>query len=994
MKLRTAIWVIVILCCVGLGIWQRNNLSIIWREYSSLYRHIEYEDYSIKVRGPFISRKMAKEDPEAAAVAEICLGCLHCKEDERILAVAEKLLEYPDNKFFLFELISSLYYWHESVIDPQIKLRLAERLVALEPDNANYHYLKCHFLLADRCGNDIDAALEEMEYANKCQDYSFPYDGYRQRAINIANKAKLCRYLIRELRYFRRSNPFTSNSWQQSMAQANVAFTDGDTAKGMRITGALAQMQKRQLRDGDPYAICLRSLRFFSGPYSFGHWHEPHGLELQRVDLTKERARKNRLQLCSLMAPPKKVADNNKDQDKKEQEKQTAFLAVHPAVHAGEMFVAFLWSCVVLLLICAIRGFGESARLGFLGVLSFIAGCVYYFCIVKGFFLASLLDSFSCYSFSYADALRPLPGLKYIEYEPKLAGLFLAGPIVVALALWGLGFVRPKKGAFWKLWYVKVLVALAIGTLTAFIALGNQMNSFMGVSWQSCVIAGVLAGILACVIITFAWWLFRSRIIRLFIVATFLGSVTVLASGYRYVHYLPMIAFVLTSAIVAVVKPGEGSAFKTVLRLFSRKLDITAVRKKCLQLTAPFIVVYWVLFITLAPFVVKSINLEFKEFKTVERRVILPEPNEAYQELMSTFEAEDLSKNHIYRLLGLVMPEDLPSVLEKLKNKEFADYRWGPSVYIGKGASEQGITERRELERRLNDGDLVFVMNGCSRDVVSIIVSVLDNPDADRALVARARLGDSTAREKLEELLQTRMKNEFDKKEDKQAMRHRSYLDRPAKAAEIIGALACISEPNEAMERFLDYIQNRKVSDLMEDHEFFKGLTLLPTIQARKVLKAYLAKTHNWQPRVERTPNGLFRERPDRVLNPLRRIVGLYGNRHIAEAIFKIMLSAVDEREGFESFEISPYFDDGSAESLKRGLSSENDDMRAWCVWQLRKIGYKWDKEELDKLLTDKSWKVRANAVIAGGKGTATLAGRDQSNFVRLVGSFWLQSRY
>jgi hypothetical protein len=1002
MKLKTAIWAIVILCCICLGLWQKENLSIIWREYSSLNRHFKFKDY-LRPEAALIKQEITKFDPEAAAVSEVVLSRSHYKkEDERICVIAENLLEYPDNKLFLFELIRTLY-WNESIIDPQIALRLAERLIELEPDNANYHYTKCHLLLADRRSGNINAALEEIEYANKCREYGFPYDSYRKQVINVANRAKLGRFLLRELQYFGGGNPFASDVWQELIGRANMAFTDGDTAKGMRITDTLAEMQKRQLRNGDPYARAVLNLRFFSGAYSFGHWVQPQGLELQRVNLTKERARKNRLQLCALMAPPKKVAEKNKDQDKKEQERRATFLAVHPAVHAGEMFVAFLWGWVVLLLISAIRGFGQRNKIGFSAVLLFIVGCVCYFCIAKGFFLASLLDGFRygshCYHFSCIDALRPHPvPLGRIEAEELvIASLFLAGPIVAALALWGLGFLRPKKGAFWKLWYVRFLAALGVGLVAAFVELCAASYRYAGL-WQECAITGMLIGVLAWVIITFAWWLFRCRIIRLFLVATFLGSVTVLASGYRYIHYLPMIVFVLTGAIIAVLKPGEGSSFKTVLQLFSRKPDVTAVRNKCLRLTVPFIAVYWVLFIVLTPLVAKSINLELEEFKTVDRRVVLPEPDEAYQQLMGTFEAEGLSKNHIYRLLGLVMPEDLPALLQKLKNTEFTDY-YGPGLlpWPRKETSEEEkarLEKRREQQRWLNDGDLVLAMRGCGRDVVGVITGFVDKPDGERALVARARLGDSTTRKKLEELLQARMQSELDGKEHEQPMRHRTYLDRPTKAAEIISALACISEPNEAAGRFLDYIRNREVSDLIEDYKFFEGLILLPTTQTRRVLKAYLAKARSWQPRVEKLPYGLVYNSPDRVLYPLRRLVGFYCDRQIAEAAFKIMLLAADAHDEFEPWEISPYITGESTQLLKKGLESKNENMRAWCIWQLRKVEYKPSKEELDKLLTDKSWKVRANVVCATGKQAALSASKDENSFVRLVASFWLQDRH
>jgi len=976
-KLRTSIWVAVIAVCVGLGLWQRENLGLIWREYSSLHRHIKYEDHSMKICGPFIPRKVAKEDPEAAAVVEVCLGRFHREADERIEAVAEKLIEYPDNKFLLFELVRYLCEDGRAV-DPQVTLTFVERLIALEPDNANYHYIKCYFLLADRHGNDIDTALEELEYANRCHEYNLPYNSYRRRAINIANKAKLGRFLLMELGFSISYNPVTSDIWKQLIWWASAAFTDGDTAKGMRITDALAEMQKRQLRDGELRAISLKNLMFFSGPCIFGHWQHPLGLELQRVNLAKEQARNNRLQLCALMASRKKPAEKSKNTDEKEkkEEERTVSLTVHPAVHSGEMFIAFLWGCAIFLLISAVRGFGERNKLKFLDILLFIVGCVSYFCIVKGFFLVSILEDFCC--FSYIDALRPIPGLKYIEYEPMLAVLFLAGPV----ALLGLGL---KKKAFWKFWYLRVLVSLGVGGIAAFTVLYAEYFVWWA-SWQRCVNVGILVSILAWVIITVAWWLLRYRIVRLVLVATFLGSATILASGYRYIHYLPMIAFVLADAATAVVKPNEGSVFKTMLRLFSRKPDVAAIRNKCLRLIAPFVVVYWVLFIALTPLLANSIDLEFREFKTVDRRVILPDPNEAYQEVMSMFEAKELSKTAIHRLLGLVMPEDLPALLQKLKNKEFADY-WGiPPLWPGKGASEE---EMARLEKvRLNDGDLVLAMNGCGRDVAGIIAGFLDEPDSERALVARARLGDSTAKEKLEELLQTKMQSEFDKKEDEQAKHPRTYLDIPARADEIIGALACISEPNEAADRFLDYIQNREVSDLLEDNQLFNGLILLPTTQTRRVIKSYLDKARNWQPHAEKTPYGLFRDSPDRVLYPLRELAGFYGDRQIAEEFFEIMLSAADEDRSFEPFGISPYFEGQSAELLKKALTCSNVDMRAWCVWQLRKIGYKFSRPELEELFKDQSWKVRTNAVLAGGKEAGVLTKSDSNAFVRLVAGF------
>ena len=105
----------------------------------------------------------------------------------------------------------------------------------------------------------------------------------------------------------------------------------------------------------------------------------------------------------------------------------------------------------------------------------------------------------------------------------------------------------------------------------------------------------------------------------------------------------------------------------------------------------------------------------------------------------------------------------------------------------------------------------------------------------------------------------------------------------------------------------------------------------------------------------------------------------------IIEDVFKTILSATIHGEEFKAFDISPYLGSQSAELLKEGLACGNSDMRAWCVWQLRKIGYRFQPEELNRLLNDESWKVRANAIFAGGEDNAQIAEKDKNAFVRLV---------
>ena len=122
-------------------------------------------------------------------------------------------------------------------------------------------------------------------------------------------------------------------------------------------------------------------------------------------------------------------------------------------------------------------------------------------------------------------------------------------------------------------------------------------------------------------------------------------------------------------------------------------------------------------------------------------------------------------------------------------------------------------------------------------------------------------------------------------------------------------------------------------------------------------------------------------------MSPLRNILGVYGDRVIAEEVFELMLLNAGQSSESILFDVSPYFTIESAGLLKKGLSSNNDRFRAWTVWQLRKVGYQFTQEEIDKLMRDESWMVRANAAIAAPQLTKGLAQTDTNPFVRFASS-------
>ena len=985
MRLRISIWAVAILCCFALGVRQKEDLGLIWREYVSFGRDYEYDGSLLSPRKPLIRDSVALSDPEAAAIAE-GLICGY-SGDEPFGVLAQNVIRFPDNELFLFRLAWGLSIYRD-IFDPQIVLLLAERLINLDPKNANYHLLKAYALFNNRDGNDIDAVLEELDYANKCSISAPLYEKYKKRTINIANKAKLSSTLTERLSWSRQGIPsFVYEFRWDLIRHAHLAFTNGNYTSGRHVGNSLYGMMKREIQDGG-MAGWENPRKVGSIPH-FGLWELPQQLELQRAMLSDEEARQNRLELCALAAGDQKARKERAEHKSKIGKKQNKLneFAMLMAAHCGKMVAAIASAWLILSVISLIRGFGQKSKVGFAGIILFLCGCLCYFLSAEGISIDRILWApRCCYYYPFTEALRPMVFLDYITEQVGPALLFFGGPVLAMFVLWGLSFLKQVKGAFWRLWNRRFLIAVLIGAvLTAILQTVSAVQDLA--PWARYLLVFGINSFLVYMTIMFGWWLFKCRLVWLLAISIPLGFLTFLTSGYTYLRYVPMILFAIIWALVAVNKPSNPKhTIKALSVFFSKKPEFAGLRRNCIYLTGIFIVVYWILFISLSPQLARNIKSYGKDFDRYDYKYSLPEANEAtYQQVLSWFDKKDLDKNEVHGLISLVMPEDLPDVLEKLKEREFAK----PSFmdkYYGPVASKRS---KLKQANKLNDSDLIAAMTYCGRDVVTIIVDFMDNPQTERALVARARLGDMTVREKLEAIWQERMRNWVSLKEEREDIKTKNkkmvYWARWetfAFASEIVGALACISGPDEAAERFLDYIEKQEVSDLVQNYLMFENVSLLPTPQALKVVKTYMAKASSVK---DKRRDGPHDDGVRQLFGPLSRLDGMCADRQIVEDVLKIRLLAKDIRNNNIASQMSPYFTIESADLLKRGLTGPNEDMRAWCVWQLRRVGYRWNKEEIDSLLTDKSWKVRANAMLAADRPVA----RDErSSFVRLVGTF------
>jgi hypothetical protein len=992
MKLRTIIWSVVLFGCIVLGIWQRQNISIFWHEYHALWRDYDYHKHSLVPHKPLIPENIARTDPEAAAVADIILRG-YFGRDGYLPALAENLLKFPDNELFLFSCLNEVFELNE--LDQEISVKLAEKLIDLDKDNSLYHYLKAASLLANRQNNDITPVLNEINTAAICPNFYFPYAKYTQRTVNVAERAKLHSALMEVL-----SSPHFYASWAHDsqgalLRYAHRAFTDGENEKGLLIDDTINSIGKNQLDAGYNEARLIMNSKMLS---RFGYWSCPEMLELQRADITEQRARQNRLQLCPYVLPrikSKETKDRkDSDFDKESQVTDKLIIALPVAVHNGRMLFAMAGVWLALIAACMVRGWSDTQRTGITALLSFAVVSLCYFFIASGLFLFLFLTPLSeicrC-CFSHTDIMRPMPlDWEHItDLPPIYLFLPLICPVLAALLLWSAS--HTCNMSFWWRILLKLILTFVVSAIAATL-LGMLM--YFAHEWMDLpefLPTVVFIFIFALLIAMFASWLSKLRFVRGILVVMPLGTLTALASPYAYISQIPLILFVVICTLIVLNKPSEPVPFIKALRgIFSKWAESAAIRSRAVKLLALFIVIHWLFFTASVPTCARYIDRLYPRSPwSYPKLNLAPADETSYQQVLARFDSNDFTLFDFHKLIPLVMPQDLPAVLNTTKNKIFSSsYPYRPLKSPAEHSDvNSSLEQSRQKEIKIRDWNIIDTMQGCGRDVVNILADSMDNPEQEFAMLSRARLGDTQVKKKLEQLLASRLANG----EPPEPNEHRHYWDRTAKTVDIICALACISEPNEAGTRFLDYTAKHDVSQLLEDFKFFEGIWLLPTSQAREVIKAYLAKAQEWQPPERVMCDGeVFREDPSRALSPVREVVVTYADRDITEAVFKIMLRSQDD--DIKDFwwglwEVPQDFDAQSADLLRQGLASDNDQLRAWCAWQLRKTSYTFSEDEMSRLLADESWKVRVNAIVAGGPKTAGRVANDQNPFVRWVAS-------
>jgi len=959
--------IIIILCCVGLTIWQLPNLVYLWRQYHSAKLIQRGSVLGLPSASlPIFPPHVEQIDAEAADVANFLLS-----SDTDVNESADLVLKYPKNNLLIYKLINEVL--STDGLDPKIADLLADNRLESQPENAHFHYLKAYVQMHTTPPSDFEKVLEIIEEGNKCEILSFPHYMYHNRILALFEKANLnpTYFNIRLLPY--------EFLHQRQLArrldkQAIQAFTSGERDYGLRILNAGSGMSKKYFDNSRSYVelvVGTNTLRSIKRT------------ELQYAGLSPNEARDVRYHLSNL-----KTCLDIVWEKKLEHERQRNILALLIAIGmlACWLTVSIFLLCLIVSIINLIRRTDKASKVGWSAYILFFV-CLLFFLVVIAV-IALFTD----------ERMRFVMFGGQAETNLYLPLSFMGVSVFLWLTFWLMSLLKSHRIFSFKITRITTLISIAFGiAMIIGLNITNEqdfsLKRELGFFLYSLVTSAVLW-----VILILGWWIIRqipyrwltkNRIIQLLLTVTFFTGIFVLL----YIVWLKLILSVLLIASISLIifhPPSEKlpSLVAGWIQFFSKSKRIAATRQKILSLLSPYLIAFFFCFL---------ISVHFGSNVIREQMLIakdeladfgpLPKPNQhTYNNMVNKIITDSFDSDYI-GYLHMIEPNDLIRVLSAMKDSEPC---------------------------RLDDRRLGYYVKHSAPDVQNIFLDFFEDPNSEDVLICRAKVGDRTVKAELLSILNQKWAALEDSGGDVEHWNN--YWDRPrlGDCFRIAGALAFMSEPNESLERFLDLVENsdltrmQKGTFLSETLNFYDSLNDLPGKHATSVLKAYLNKTDYSDLRV------------GREFYALRKTFSQFADADIAEDVLRIMcntsligkppdisikgqtleiqkavdkmFSPEDEAPEFR-ISIAPHFNEGSAPILKEALESTNENLRAYAVWQLTRIGYKWPKEDLDRLTQDKSWKVRANIVLAPDSERAAFMQNDSNNLVKLIAKISLAER-
>ena len=247
MKRSTKLGIIITLICLVFTIWQIPKAN----EVLQLYNSAELLNEAEGVFGEEFRFPQETQDKETVEIASALIS------DPSIPELAELVSQYPQNEFFLCELVQSLLT--EDDLDPQAIQLLVNKLISLNPQNGHYHYLKAYTRIEAPHPNLDNSILRTLEYANSLEFFALSLSPYQERLNALLDSANIhpiqriqfesteywiyytiCRYLNDEIR--------------RTVSDSNEVATQRLFELGTSICNTL--FQNAQTR-GDMFSACI-----------------------------------------------------------------------------------------------------------------------------------------------------------------------------------------------------------------------------------------------------------------------------------------------------------------------------------------------------------------------------------------------------------------------------------------------------------------------------------------------------------------------------------------------------------------------------------------------------------------------------------------------------------------------------------------------------------------------------------------------------------------
>jgi hypothetical protein len=180
---------------------------------------------------------------------------------------------------------------------------------------------------------------------------------------------------------------------------------------------------------------------------------------------------------------------------------------------------------------------------------------------------------------------------------------------------------------------------------------------------------------------------------------------------------------------------------------------------------------------------------------------------------------------------------------------------------------------------------------------------------------------------------------------------------------------------------------------------FYRSLTGVPTPHVTALLKEYIRHRQLTYPFDELELLDVFTRAGDRALAEwiFQKVAELPPTTEVSHYpdgipigrpthVFEVKQEKRREDIGHRSLEaIFPHLHYESIPLLLEHLDSDNEQLRAFIVWRVTRLGYEWPRERLWELLKDNYWKVRLNALFALDTDDLTKALDDESAIVRII---------